>query len=237
MADTIMKCMARDLTPIEIALAIDEEGYTTARKLYAWLGLEPAHYARWLNDNITNNPYADEKEFSPLVVKTSDKGGRPSNDYRIKASLAKRISMAAQSERGEEARVYFLGCEQALVRLVEQTRKTEMERAKGIAIRQALTKAIQLSNENDRMHGHAYSTYTDVVYKAVFGKTSKQLRDEFGIGKNDSLRDCFTEEELRLLQNAEMLVSSLVNYGWEYDAIKEFVLKTAGESIPRITER
>lgn len=37
------------------------------------------------------------------------------------------------------------------------------ERKKGIAIRQALTKAIQLSNENDRMHGHAYSTYTNVI--------------------------------------------------------------------------
>lgn len=235
MADTIMKCMARDLTPIEIALSIDEEGYTTARRLYEWLELDPGNYSRWLKANILDNPYADETEYSSLM---KSKGrGQMAQDYRISASLAKRISMASHSERGEQARVYFIGCEQALVRLVEQTRKTEMERAKGIAIRQALTKAIQLSNENDRMHGHAYSTYTDVVYKAVFGKTSKQLRDEFGIGKNDSLRDCFTEEELRLLQNAEMLVSSLVNYGWEYDAIKEFVLKTAGESIPRITER
>ena len=59
------------------------------------------------------------------------------------------------------------------------------EREKGIAVRQALTKAIQQSNENDRMHGHAYSTYTDVIYKVVFGKTAKQLREEFGISKSD----------------------------------------------------
>ncbi len=31
-----------------------------------------------------------------------------------------------------------------------------IEREKGIAVRQALTKALQQSNENDRMHGHAY---------------------------------------------------------------------------------
>lgn len=45
------------------------------------------------------------------------------------------------------------------------------EREKGIAVRQALTKAIQQSNENERMHGHAYSTYTDVIYKSLFGKS------------------------------------------------------------------
>ena len=56
------------------------------------------------------------------------------------------------------------------------------EREKGIAVRQALTKAIQQSGENDRMHGHAYSTYTDLIYKAVLGKTAKQLRDDYGVG-------------------------------------------------------
>lgn len=74
------------------------------------------------------------------------------------------------------------------------------------------------------MHGHAYSTYTDVIYKSIFGKTSKQLREEFGISKKDNLRDCFTEEDLRKIQNAEMLVSSLIGYGWGYSEIKEFIM-------------
>lgn len=58
-----------------------------------------------------------------------------------------------------------------------------IEREKGIAVRQSLTKAIQQSNENERMHGHAYSTYTDIIYKVIFGKTAKQLREEYGIDK------------------------------------------------------
>lgn len=105
------------------------------------------------------------------------------------------------------------------------------EREKGIAVRQALTKAIQQSTENERMHGHAYSTYTDVVYRAVFGKTAKQLREDYGISKTDSLRDCFAEEELRQVQNAEMLVSSLVGYGWGYDEIKDFIYNKAQKRI------
>lgn len=98
------------------------------------------------------------------------------------------------------------------------------EREKGIAVRQALTKAIQQSSENERMHGHAYSTYTDVIYKSIFGKNAKQLREEFGITKKESMRDYFSEEDLVKIQNAEMLVSALVGYGWGYNEIKEFIL-------------
>ncbi len=42
------------------------------------------------------------------------------------------------------------------------------------------------------------------------------LREKFGIGKKDNLRDCFTQEELRAVQSMECLVSGLVDCGWEY---------------------
>ena len=105
------------------------------------------------------------------------------------------------------------------------------EREKGIAVRQALTKAIQQSNENERMHGHAYSTYTDVIYKSLFGKSAKQLREEYGISKKDNLRDYFSEEDLKKVQNAEMLVSSLIGYGWGYNEIKNFITEQSRKFI------
>ena len=98
------------------------------------------------------------------------------------------------------------------------------EREKGIAVRQALTNALQQSEENERMHGHAYSTYTNIVYKAVFVKDAKHLLEEYGIAKKENLRDYFSEEELKAVQSVEMIVSGLVNCGWGYDQIKEFVL-------------
>ena len=106
------------------------------------------------------------------------------------------------------------------------------EREKGIAVRQALTKAIQQSNENERMHGHAYSTYTDIVYKVVFGKTAKQLREEYGITKKDNLRDCFNADEISKVQSVEMIVSGLVNCGWGYDEIKGFIVSAKNKLIP-----
>lgn len=106
------------------------------------------------------------------------------------------------------------------------------EREKGIAVRQALTKAIQQSNENERMHGRAYSTYTDVVYKVVFGKSAKQLREEYGITKKDNLRDCFSAEELSKVQSVEMIVGGLMNCVWGYDEIKGFIVSTKNKLIP-----
>lgn len=98
-----------------------------------------------------------------------------------------------------------------------------IERQKGIAVRQALTKALQQSTENERMHGHAYSTYTNCIYKVLFGMNAKQLRERYGIGAKDDLRDCFTAEELAAVQSMERLVSGLVDCGWEYSAIKSFI--------------
>lgn len=98
------------------------------------------------------------------------------------------------------------------------------EREKGIAVRQALTNALQLSQENERMHGHAYSTYTNVIYKAVFGKDARHLREEYGINKKENLRNYFSREELKAVQDVEMVVSGLVGLGWGYEQIKNFIM-------------
>lgn len=78
------------------------------------------------------------------------------------------------------------------------------EREKGIAVRQALTKALQQSSENERMRGHAYSTYTNLIYKSIFGKDTKHLKEEYNISPKDELRDCFSVEELQHVQKAEI---------------------------------
>ena len=217
-------------TPIEIALQIDDDGFTTARKLYAWLELDISHYSRWSKVNILENPYAEEGvDYSPCMA--SKGRGNFADDYRISATFAKKISMMTKTERGEQARDYFIGCEQVLVKLAEQKHKTELERAKGIAVRQALTKAIQQSTENERMHGHAYSNYTNCIYKVLFGKNAAQLRSDFGIGKTDSLRDCFSKEELIEVEAMERLVSGLVDCGWGYQQVKDFIAQNNAKQL------
>ena len=47
-------------TPIEIALGIDEDGKTTARKLYEFLKLAKGQFSRWAKTNIIENPFAEK---------------------------------------------------------------------------------------------------------------------------------------------------------------------------------
>jgi hypothetical protein len=101
-----------------------------------------------------------------------------------------------------------------------------VEREKGIAVRQALTKALQQSAEDERMHGHAYSTYTNCIYTALFGKNAKQLKEEYSVGEKENLRDFFSADDLAAVQSMERLVSGLVDCGWGYGQVKDFIMQT-----------
>ena len=131
--------------------------------------------------------------------------------------------MRTHSERGEQARIYFLMCEKTLVRVAKEHQKFLVERAKSIAMRRTLTDVILESGENERMKGHGYSVYTDLVYKAVFGMNSKQLREKFGIDRKDNIRDYLSPEELIKISKMEKLTSSLLDIGFDYSQVKDFL--------------
>lgn len=101
-------------TPIEIALGIDENGMTTAKKLYEFLELNPAVYARWCKANILENEFAEEGvDYEVLNINVENPlGGRPTQDFKLTAHFAKKLSMKGSGERAEEAREYFAHVEE-----------------------------------------------------------------------------------------------------------------------------
>lgn len=102
-------------TPIEIALDIDSDGMTTARKLYAFLELRKEDFSRWCKTNITENEFATENEdylrfFIDAETPTGGKIQR--TDYKLTAHFAKKLSVKGNSERAEQAREYFTTIEE-----------------------------------------------------------------------------------------------------------------------------
>ena len=98
-------------TPIEIALGIDENGMTTARKLYEFLEMDKSHYSRWYKQNVIDNAFAAENEdYFPFAI-NGECGGQASKDAKLTADFAKKLSMTAKNEKGEEARNYFVTIE------------------------------------------------------------------------------------------------------------------------------
>ena len=173
----------------------------------------------------------DIPNFGEMFFETTmpDSYGRSQKAFLMNRDGFTLLVMGYTGEKAMKFKIAYIkqfnAMEQALIGKMK-------EREKGIAVRQALTKAIQQSNENERMHGHAYSTYTDIVYKVVFGKTAKQLREEYGITKNDNLRDYFNSDEISKVQSVEMIVGGLMNCGWGYDEIKGFIVSTKNKLIP-----
>lgn len=90
-------------TPIEIALGIDENGMTTASKLYEFLELSPSNYSKWCKSNITENKFAEENIDYWVFVPDDENplGGRPTQDFKLSASFAKKLSMMSKSEQGK----------------------------------------------------------------------------------------------------------------------------------------
>jgi phage anti-repressor protein/DNA-binding Xre family transcriptional regulator len=96
-------------TPIEIALQIDNDGMTTARKLYEFLELAPQHYSRWCKVNITENEFAEQNvDYWAFTVDGERRyNPNPTTDYKLTAHFAKKLSMKGNGERAEQAREYF----------------------------------------------------------------------------------------------------------------------------------
>lgn len=107
-----------DKTPIEIALQIDKDGMTTASKLYAFLELNPSNFARWCKKNIVNNKFVTENEdYFPFIMqeeRDKPKNPKPKTDYKLTSEFAKKLSMTGNTEKHEQARDYFIACEQGL---------------------------------------------------------------------------------------------------------------------------
>lgn len=101
----------------------------------------------------------------------------------------------------------------------ELARRREL-RATGKPIRRSLTDALRDSGEVERMHGHAYGTYTDLAYKLATGRTARQLRQERGAAKDANAADLLTASELEAYQRKEAAIAVLLDAGLDYDTIK-----------------
>ena len=86
--------------------------------------------------------------------------------------------------------------------------------------RNRMTNSIKEYHENPKFY--TYSNYTDMVYKILFGMTAKQIRETRNIEKKSDLtRDYLTKEELKLVDEAETIVTALTTLGFKYDYIKD----------------
>ena len=74
-----------------------------ATDLYDYLGLEKSHYSRFIKKEVLDNPYADEKYYSPIMA-SEQKRGRFRQEYHLHIDFAKKLCMVSKSAKGEQIR-------------------------------------------------------------------------------------------------------------------------------------
>lgn len=97
----------------------------SARNLHEALGVGK-RFATWIQDRIRQYGFVDNQEY--LLVsqngETKGKGGdRRSKDYYLTLDMAKELAMVERTDKGREARRYFIDCERRL----NEKRKQETE--------------------------------------------------------------------------------------------------------------
>ena len=117
----------------------------------------------------------------------------------------------------------FNKMENELRRIYTERQQWQIERDKGVVIRHILTDTIKMKIADSPHNRFAYPNYTNLIYRTLFGKTAKELEQEYSVKPKENLRDYFIGSDLEKVQSAEMLVSSLINCGWGYGEIKEFI--------------
>lgn len=100
---------------MELIRIFDNNGNNavSARELYTFLGYDLSQWKRWYTKNIVNNEFAFENEDYEVfdIMSNTEKGGRPTKDFALSIPFAKKLSMQSKTQKGEDARNYFLDCE------------------------------------------------------------------------------------------------------------------------------
>lgn len=84
----------------------------------------------------------------------------------------------------------------------------------------SMADSIHDHGENERMHGFAYSSYNNLIYKMILGKDSKTLKSELNIKKGQTIKDYLDPEKLKQVENAERLVDAMLRIGKQFMEIK-----------------
>lgn len=193
-------------TPIEVLLKIDDEGYTTARNLYEFLELNPAHYARWINKNIENNPYAVSDIDYIKVFSLLNKTGRGNYvNYKITMDFAYKLACATLSGRN----VYMSAEEKAeKLKVFNRYEKIVFEK-KEIAFKNLLISALKGYGIDNVIHQYKVLNYRIDFY-------IPELKIAIEYDENNHINYSYEAQELRQLKIENVLGCKFIRLSDEH---------------------
>lgn len=163
------------------------------------------------------------KEFKSIINSLSNEHElidrrTPSFTILTKRSLLRVGLIMTNCAMATKIRNYLLNLEEIATK---EQKNWALQREVGKIDRKRMTSAISKYIPESPKKQWAYPEYTNMVYDILFSKTAKELRGIRNVKTNDLLRDSFTGEELKMVDEAETIVTALVSLGFKQNYIEK----------------
>ena len=101
-------------------LMIFENNTASARELHEFLEIK-TKFSMWFS-RMKEYGFSENIDYARVLQKCATLGGiQEVVDYAISINMAKEISMIQRNEKGQEARKYFIACENKLKKIANNT--------------------------------------------------------------------------------------------------------------------
>jgi putative antirepressor protein antB len=112
-----------------------------ARDLHQFLGVK-TQFKDWINRRIEEYQFIKGQDFEVLLKnEQNSSGGRPAKEYALSLDMAKELSMVERTERGREARRYFIEMEK-----IAHAKRIEAPKFQRTNINSVSVKRVELIN-------------------------------------------------------------------------------------------
>lgn len=145
----------------------DGRPVVSARELHRFMQT-PSRFNDWIKRALSYD-FIQGQDYEEVLLKSekNPEGGRPLSDYALSLDCAKQIAMLQRSERGKQARQYFIEAEKRLQKQGSQTEATLAQSA------EILLQQVQLMMEQSRQlaqHGQRLTHLETILSQLASGR-------------------------------------------------------------------
>lgn len=207
---------------------VDSVPFTTSEVIAEFAGVK--HHA--VQQLITKHE-ADFKEFGLIAFEMRKLGGpgRPETIYHLTEEQS--TLLMTYLKNTPQVRAFKKELVRQFYAMRKELIKRKVERAKSIPTRRELTDVIRNCIPDSPHKAMWYRHYTDLAYRAVFGKSAAQLRKERGAPKKAVAADYLSSDELENVERVTKQIGVLVEMQLDYQTIKG-ILSGTSETIRAI---
>lgn len=152
---------------IKVATDANGKQVVSARDLHVFLEAG-SDVNTWFKNQVKRAMLEEGIDFTQIYGEST--GGRPSIDYAISLSSAKEISMLNGGDKGKEARLYFIACENKLKEIAKPMSQLDIL-AMSVALLQKQAQEL-LEVKSDIQELRAKQSIRDEAYYTVSGYAS-----------------------------------------------------------------